>query len=102
MENKNWLKLVIAGVFLAAVAVGYFIYSQSAAVSPGGNGRQAPVSQVSPTPSVLGENVNDQTKGGLSQTEIDTLPKTAVPTYFIGVFSLSAAVAGYFLRKFPQ
>ena len=108
MENEGRIKLIIAGLVLAAFAIAYFILAQkyqpsknqtvspppiqtmdstTPVASPG------PLAQESPTPS-------GNISGGLGGVE--TLPNTGFPAPLIVSFATSAMIAGYFLRKFPD
>lgn len=108
MDDSRWLRFVTIGLVLAALAVGYFLFT----------GRFAPNistrTQASPSPSVLGEDAQatpspsptpesayerivDRTQSGTQ-----TLPNTGFPLGLVAVFSLSALISGWGLRKFPH
>ncbi len=63
-----------------------------------------PIVQITPTPVPSPATTYRQSPQivGKNSTGNQNLPKTAFPSYFLGVFALSAAVSGFFLRKFPQ
>lgn len=123
LEGDNRLKLIIAGLVLAAVAVVYLIFSQrfSANYQNKGETGNVPVAQmqptVTPTPSVVtptpsptptppptGGSVGPTTKGGqpLPNTGVSSLPATGFPAGLTVVFSVSATTIGWFLRKYPR
>lgn len=113
MEFDNRIKLVLAGLFLAAIAVSYLIFSQrfsSSSVRPSPTPRPIQrvenVTQVSPTPTPVGGATGNvgvgTTKGGLPATGISTLPNTGFPEVLVGVWSASAMAAGYLLKKYSR
>ncbi len=114
MDDPKWLRFMAIGLVLAAVAVGYFLLSGR--LSPGSITR----TQASPAPTVLGqENQNvptptpsvapsstpssaynalvDRTRNG---TQV--LPNTGFPVGPAVIFSVSAIIAGWGLRRFPK
>ncbi|MEK7616668.1 MAG: hypothetical protein AAB414_01295 [Patescibacteria group bacterium] len=126
MEDGKWLRLVIIGLVLAAMAVGYFLLAQrftgtkvsqsqtrvavntpSPALSP------SPISTSTPTPVIPAiptplpspvsqsgsayQRIVDRTKGG-----VQVLPATGSPMVLVGIFSVGAAVLGWHLRKFSR
>ncbi|MBI2039935.1 hypothetical protein HYT18_02590 [Candidatus Microgenomates bacterium] len=118
MDDPRWLRLITIGLVLAALAVGYFLISGGFSARKVSNS-QVEVAQIegsptsSPSPSsVLGQDtfmapsptpasaysrIAERTKGG-----VETLPKTAFPTFLLGIISASAIIAGWGLRKFPH
>lgn len=101
MDGDNRLKLIVAGLFLAAIAVGYLIFSQRF-TSPSQT-TSRPVVQASPTPaSTPIPSPSPTTKGSLPNTGISSLPATGYPAGLIAIFSLSAALGGFFLRRYPH
>lgn len=125
MEGDNRLKFMAVGLILAAVVVGYFIFAQrfsSNQTPKPSDVATRPIQQFSPSPlpspTPLPSNVPDiilpdttkggepLTKGGLPTTKggvpISQLPATGVPSTLLTVFAISAAVSGYFLRRFPK
>lgn len=108
MENEGRIKLIIAGLVLAAFAIAYFILAQkyqpskNETVSPppiqsmdnaAPIASPGPLAQESPAPS-------DNISGGLG--EVQTLPNTGFPAPLLVSFATSAMIAGYFLRRFPN
>lgn len=111
MEDSRWLRFVTAGLVLAAIVVAYFLITGrfSANNSQPKQEQQAsrPVQQFqsSPTPTPKGGNVGVGTTtptGGLNDSGITTLPNTGYPAVLIGIFSVSAMISGYYLRRFPR
>lgn len=101
MDDPRWLKLITIGLVLASLAVGYFLFS----------GRLSST-QPTPSPSVLGENIKsspvpapasayerivNRTRDG-----VQVLPRTGFPYGLAVVFSASAIISGWSLRKFPN
>lgn len=116
MDGDNRLKLIIAGLFLAAIAVGYLIFSQRftspstqtannrsvVQASPTPVSTLAPTDSLSPSSDTLRQSTPGTTKGGLPATGISALPATGAPAGLLAIFSLSAALGGYFLRRYPH
>lgn len=108
MENTTRMRLIIAGLFLAAVAAGYLIFSQFRGESTqfqGNAGR--PIQQLqSATPSAIPTSspaASGQTsKGGLPKTGASSLPATGVPAYLVAILGASAAIIGWGLRQYPK
>ncbi|MBI2337930.1 hypothetical protein HYU95_01990 [Candidatus Daviesbacteria bacterium] len=116
MDDPRWLRFITIGLVLAALAVGYFLFSGR--LSP----NQNTITQSSPVPTVLGQDVQaspDSTAAGSpSPTPTSaysalvnrsqgvegnkTLPKTGFPLGLAAVFSISALISGWGLRKFPH
>ena len=112
MEDTTRLKLILLGLFLAALSLGYFVFvqktnDQKAAIQ----NRQ--VQQIEPSENVLTPipaslagspaTLGQTTKGGQGSVRIvDELPKTGMPVGLIAIFSLSGAIIGWSLQKFPK
>ncbi len=105
MEDNRWLRLIIAGLILAAIAVGYLILTNRFNTAPKTPQQTRPVQQASPTPSptpspsTLGTSTSTDSANLSGAT---TLPNTGFPAGLAAIFSLSALVSGYFLRKYPK
>ena len=119
LESGNRLKLIITILILVAIVIVYLIFSQkfasqqSKVVNNGGISVSQIQPTITPTPSIAitpTPLLNKQdaqsgvAKGGqsLSNGEVSSLPKTGFPATLMGVFSASAIVAGWFLRKYPN
>jgi len=111
MEDTTRLRLILVGLFLAAAAIGYFIFDQRRNEAQQFRANTETVEQIQvddvvPTlsPATLGESMPQTTKGGqpLSQKGVTTLPATGAHDFLIGIFSVSAAIIGFGLRKFPK
>lgn len=117
LDGDNRIRLIIAGLVLAAIAVGYMIFSQRFSADNNtqvANNSDRPVTQITPTPTPTytvtptvtppseSSSVPSTTKGGLPNTGISSLPRTGFPVGLVVIFSASAAIAGYFLRKYPN
>lgn len=117
MEDPKWLRILTIGLILAALAVGYFLFSgrflsnnatkisqQESTPSPQATASASPSptvlgkdTQVSPTPSSAFNRIAQRNKGG-----VETLPKTGFGTGLAFIFSVSALISGWSLRKFPR
>ena len=109
MDDPRWLRLITIGLVLAALAVGYFLLTGRLS-SNNATKTQSQVNRVVSSPSsVLGQNAQpspsptsayerivNRTKG-----EVQTLPKTGFPIGLAAVFSISAIISGWSLRKYP-
>lgn len=114
MEDPRWLRLITIGLVLAALAVGYFLisgrFTTKTTKSPA-SVEQAVKKSPQPTQTpeaVLGQNtqattpsaytrIAERTRGG-----VQTLPKTGFPAGLAIVFSVSAIISGWSLRKYPN
>lgn len=131
MDDPKWLRLVTIGLVLAALAVGYFLLTgklASNSVTKPSTQVSKPVPTATPsasvtqTPSIVGQNnrvnsapaftptptptpvsayntITNRTKGG---QETKALPSTGFPAGLIAVFSVSAVIIGWGLRRFPH
>lgn len=126
MEDPRWLRLIIIGLVLAAVAVGYFLFTGKFASDSAKKPQQ--ITQVSspsptatqsavPSPSVLGQNTQgsfvsptptpasaynaivERTKGG---QPIQNLPRTGFPLGLLAALSVPTLIIGWGLRRFPR
>ena len=131
MENSRWLTILLIGLVLAGLVVGYFLLRNTFSPKPQPQVQQATQTvQASPpkqTPSdfVLGQNVNspapvsNTTLNTVSQpsptpasafariaqrtqAETNTLPATGFQVALLGIFSASAIIIGWKLRKYPH
>ena len=110
MDDPRVLRIITVGLFLAALAVGYFLLtggfnlkSKKVATSI--------VEQASPVPSAV-EGISVQPSSvpqsaynriaNRSQAGVKSLPKTGFPEELAFVFSISAMVSGWHLRKFSK
>lgn len=111
MEDTTRLKLILLGLFLAAASLGYFVFVQKTNEQKIASQNRT-VEQIepsenvpTPTPALVGlpSTLGQTTKGGQGSVRIvDELPKTGIPTGLIAVFSLSGAIIGWSLRRFPK
>ncbi len=110
MDDSRWLRFTAIGLVLAAVAVGYFLFSGRLSPSSitrtqpspaptvlGNNAESSPAPTPSPTPGAAYTTIADRAQGG---TQI--LPNTGFPVGLVAVFSLSGVIVGWGLRKFPH
>ncbi|MBI2085727.1 hypothetical protein HYT74_00130 [Candidatus Daviesbacteria bacterium] len=118
MEDPRWLRLLTVGLVLAALAVGYFLFTgrfssnsdtrrvAQVVVSPSPSVTPAspvPTSapKVSPTPSAIPSSaynaVANRTKGG-----VQALPRTGFPLDLAAILLVSVMISGWGLRRFPR
>jgi len=88
--------VIIFVVFLLAFLGGYLIYKSFKAKPP----VWQPSQQVSP-PQVQNSTPTPAISG-TSSPNVSTLPRTGVPIGLMIIFASSAAMAGFYLRKFPE
>jgi len=111
MEDRGRLGLVFLGVLLLIAALGYYIYNQRVNVASQKAVNLPPIKtmtpgQASPAPVVLASpspisTTNPATLG--AATKGGQLPKTGAPEVMLAVvYSTSALIAGWSLRKFPN
>lgn len=91
MFNRGMVILLIGGLTLA-ILIGGFYFAQSQLAAKKANDVKNTQAVVTPK--------QDETKK--PATGIGTLPKTAFPVALFGIFSASAMISGWFLRKFPE
>lgn len=116
MDDPRWLRFITIGLVLAALAVGYFLFSGRLSSD------QTSGTQSSPAPTVLGQDIQaspgSAATGSPSPTPTSAyntlvnrsqgvsgaqvLPRTGFPMGLAAVFSISALVAGWGLRRFPH
>lgn len=117
MEDPKWLRIVTLGLVIAALAVGYLLFSGKFLASNKKITQQQEVQPspqasalVKPSPSVLGVNTQPSPTSSSAYNSIaernrngvQTLPNTGFPAGLILVFSASALISGWSLRKFPR
>ena len=119
MEDTRRLRLISVGLVLAAMAVGYFLLSntffsnKSTKVQNQQNTQnpQETTSSQASDPSILGgvsplPAASDSPAYarivGRNQTQVETLPNTGAPLFLVGILAASALVTGLGLRKFPD
>ncbi len=103
MDDPRWLKLIIIGLVLASLAVGYFLFSgrlsSNNTVKINTAKTQPTLSPSSPTPVSASayDRIVNRTKEG-----VQVLPRTGFPSELAVVFSVSVIISGWSLRKFPN
>lgn len=117
MEDPRWLRLITIGLILAALAVGYFLFTgkfssnsaktQSPQATVLGqttktqngttNASPNPTTSPSPTPTSAYNRIVSR-----NQNQVQTLPATGFPAGLAIALSVSAMIAGYGLRRFPR
>ena len=111
MEGRGRLGLVFLGVLLLIGALGYYIYNQRVNVASQNALNLPPIKtiapgQVSPAPVVLVPSSPTPTPSAAAlgaATKGGQLPKTGAPEVMLAVvYSTSALIAGWSLRKFPN
>ncbi len=120
MEDSRWFRLIIIGLILAALAVGYFLLSgrlvsNSVVKTTSQTTNVSGIPGVTPSASVLGQNAkivpNPSPKATPTSAyeriasrnqQVQTLPKTGFPEILAGIFSIGVMISGLGLRKFPK
>lgn len=113
MDDPRWLRLITIGLVLAAFAVGYFLLTGGLAVNKSNRvankttqptmiptASVQPSSSPSPSPSASGSAYSQIVER--NQSGAQTLPRTGFPVGLTIVFSVSAMVTGFSLRKYPK
>lgn len=117
MEDPRWVRIIAVGLVLAALAIGYFLLSGSFV-------KTKPKSEVlnkvvvetpvaaTPKPATASAYVPTRREESSAYTRIlnrtqaqsgvTTLPRTGFPAALVAVFSVSAVISGWGLRKFPH
>lgn len=114
MDDPRWLRLVIIGLVLAALAVGYFLLAGGFSVSKSKTARTLETQQInkaqqfpSPIPIVAIPPLSASSSAyariaNRAQESMLTLPRTGFPIGFMIFLSVSAVISGFGLRKFPH
>lgn len=115
MDDPKWLRLVTIGLVLAALAVGYFLFTgkfsgnvikkgSQANASPTATSVLGQSTQLSPVPTFVPTqtpsaytNIVNRAQGGTQ-----ALPNTGFSVGLAVVFSASTMIIGWGLRKFPK
>lgn len=105
MEDPRWLRLLTIGLVLAALAVGYFLFtgkfSSNSATRRVAQVVASPSPSAVPTPSATPSSayatIANRTKGG-----VQTLPRTGFPLDLAAILSVSVMISGWGLRRFPR
>lgn len=108
MDDPRVLKIITVGLVLAAIAVGYFLWSGRFAgntATKNANTNANRIVQSSPTPTPLPvvsvtPSPTPATLGAVSGNGVSALPATGSPLFLLGAISASAVTAGFYLRKF--
>lgn len=114
-ESNRWLRLITVGLVLSALAVGYFLLSgrltSNSSVKLKTEGTEVVASAApaalgvtsSPTPSPLPSSASAYTRiANRTQGGVQTLPRTGFPVTLAVIFSASAMISGWGLKKFPK
>lgn len=118
MEDSRWLRLITIGLVLAALAVGYFLFTSRFASDTSKPGSEVSQATPSPTstasPSVLGQaiaspssasayaRIASRSQQGNGSVATTTLPRTGFPAGLAIILAVSTMVSGWGLRKFPH
>lgn len=106
MEGDGKFKLIIAGLILAAFAVGYFILSQKVKINPGkpnSSGDPVVSKLATPSPKASSTPENVISNGGkLPNTGISSLPSTGFPLPLALPLVTSVMLSGWYLRKYSR
>lgn len=107
MDDPKWLRLITIGLVLAAVAVGYFLFTgrfSSTNISKKTQVNQAsPSASFSPSPtSASAFNRIAERTAAQDIQPVTALPRTGFPAGLIASFSISTLIIGWGLRRFPR
>lgn len=116
MDDPRVLRIITVGLVLAAIAVGYFLLTGGLSPKPKKVQTQAtqvykaesptpsesPVLSVQSSPSSTNVPSAYNTLAQRNQSNVQTLPATGFPAGLVLVFSVSAIVSGWSLRKYPH
>ncbi len=120
MEDSRWLRLITIGLVLAAIAVGYFLFtgrfssntflkpkpqvSQSVLNATSSAKPAIFVPSPSPSPVSAYNKITERTAQGSQpvQTLSQSLPRTGFPAGLSAVLTVSLMIFGWGLRKFPH
>lgn len=122
MDDPRALRLITIGLILAALAVGYMLFTGGFSVSKSKIAQTAspsaspvhvvittPVPVASsagstpqPTSAKLGSTAASVAVTDRNQGNVQRLPSTGFPVGLAIVFSVSSIISGYSLRKFPR
>ncbi|MCR4305922.1 MAG: hypothetical protein NUV73_02460 [Candidatus Daviesbacteria bacterium] len=123
MDDPKWLKLVVIGLVLAALATGYFLLSgrltSNQAAKPGSQvSKGVPVASpvASSSPAVLGQNAQGSPVPVSSSVPVsaysalvnrngggvENLPNTGSPVILISALAVSTMLVGWGLRRYPR
>lgn len=108
MDNPRWLRLIVVGLILAALVVGYSLLTGGFVKSKPATKAKTPISSpaTSASPSVLpavsppssaNNRITDK-----SQRGVQTLPRTGFPLGLTVTFAISTMIAGWSMRRFPH
>lgn len=116
MGDPRWLRVITVGLFLASLAVAYFLLTgqltsksvvkTQSQVSKSNNTvtpspqSSATISSSTPTPSPSPESAYDRI--AQRNQDLQTLPRTGTSLYWLIIVSLAATSAGLGLRKYPH
>lgn len=111
MDDPRWLRMITIGLVLAALAVGYFLFTggltsnstqkvTNKVTQTSSTPAPVPVLTITPqstaTPSAY-TRLSQRAQGG-----VQTLPNTGFPAGLVFVFSTGALISGWGLRKYPH
>lgn len=123
MDDPRLLRIILFGLVLAALTIGYLIFSgkflkpqtitnknqptQTNRAAAGVNATPVPTtipgtaSENLSTPSAY-TRIMERNQGQKLQAQANSLPKTGLPIALAGAASVSAITVGWFLRKYPK
>ena len=115
MDDPRWLRIIVVGLVLAALAIGYYLLTGAFSLSKTNKPQvqtktqtnttiqvNSPAPKVDPTVSPTTSPQSAYQKiMERNQAQVQTLPKTGLPVGFLGLLSISIMVTGLGLRKFP-
>lgn len=121
MDDPRALRLVTIGLVLAALAVGYLLFTggfsvnkskiaQTPTTKPSPTAMNIVITTPAPSPTALPLRTPQPSPSGagsiaqanINQGSAQTLPRTGFPVGLAIVFSISGIISGLALRKFPR
>ena len=105
MDDPRWLRQVTIALVLAALAVGYFLMTGKLFSPAKTQSQTSQVATSSAQPQVLGQNTPPSAYERIAnrtQSQTQSLPATGFPAGLAVLFSISAIISGFGLRRFPK
>ncbi len=105
MDESNRAKLILLGLFIIGVLLGFFLFQRIIASRTESSKTIAQIASIRPTfasplPSVSHLPTPSPTPMVLGQAK--KLPSTGVEEDLLAVFAIAIIIAGFSLRKFPN
>lgn len=112
MDDPKWLRIIIVGLVLAALAIGYYLLSGAFSLGKSKKPQTQTNTTVQTTPVIPSASPATTPSSApksayqaiveRNQSQVQALPRTGLPAGFLGLLSISIMVTGLGLRKFPH